>query len=295
MPTDVSVVIPVLQRPLTLEQTLLSVLRQNDVSIEVLLMDGSQDGDVEHIVRTLHDPRIRYLRQVKSANNRTAVLHNRAWPQARAALIHFLDCGDTVTDGHYTHVRSAFAQRPGLGVALGMLEGFGEDGEDVSRECQRLADGVASLAGHRGSRMALVSQLLFGAPLFIGGAAVIRKRCLMSVGGYNTSLEGMEDVDICARIIHRFGACFLDTVGLRHRIGRSRQQGPHAQQTVEGSSRAVRESFCTAYGTLEFNLLKLVARTTSAAAGSARGVARRLRKNKLTATSVSWAGSPGTR
>jgi hypothetical protein len=245
-----------------MEQTLRSVLRQKDVSVEVLLMDAARDGWVEQTVRTLHDPRLRHLRQTGTFTGRRSELRNMAWPQARGALIHFIDDGDIVPDGHYARVKAAFARLRRAGVVLGRVEGFGDAGEDVRRESRRLADGIASLAQFQGSKVALTSQLLFNPPAYLGGAGIIRKRCLVAVGGYNASLDSLEDVDLYARIIHRFGAHFLDGVALRHPLSQRVPRDTHL--SLESSCRAVRDSFRQANGALEFGFLKLVTRSVMA-------------------------------
>jgi glycosyltransferase involved in cell wall biosynthesis len=258
MPTDLTVVIPTFRRPENLRQALKSVLRQKGVSIEVLVVDDCPACSAEPVVQRLHDPRVRHIRQPRSCG-RPAVLRNIAWPQARGTLVHFLDEDDIVPEGHYARVKEAFTRRPRVGVVFGSMEGFGENEEQVLGETQRFADGTrrAALAVRQGGRLALASRLLFEAPTFVGGAAVVRKQCLVAVGGYNTYLDSMEDVELYARIIRRFGAYYLDSVALRYRIGAS----PARRQAQERNHQAVHESFRRAYGRLQFYLLKVAART----------------------------------
>ena len=264
MPADISVIIPAFRDAQATLQTLQSVLTQKDVSIEVLIMEGGPEARVEDVLRCLQDRRLRHLRQGGAPSRRRASdLRNMAWPQAQGSLIHFLDDGDIVPDGYYAQAKTAFAARPGLGIVLGQLQGFSAAGEDVSRETRALVHALASLAEHQASKLGLTSQLLFEPPPLVGGSALVRKSCLVAVGGYNWSLDSLEDLDLYTRIIRRFGAHFLDNVALRRRIDPGTHV-PDSEPRTPGSCRALHDSYRREYGTLDYWILKLLAQRASA-------------------------------
>jgi glycosyltransferase involved in cell wall biosynthesis len=81
---SISVVIPTHDRRDLLAVTLKSVLRQRDVEFDVTVVDdGSSDGTAE-LVRAIHDPRVRFLRNeipqgVCSARNQGIAATTGAW------------------------------------------------------------------------------------------------------------------------------------------------------------------------------------------------------------------------
>ncbi|MCG7630325.1 glycosyltransferase family 2 protein [Epibacterium sp. MM17-32] len=90
----VSVIMPVFNARMTLEQSVASVMAQVFADWELILIDdGSQDGSAElcaQLART--DPRIRLLCQ--SANSGAAAARNAGLAQAKGQYIAFLDADD---------------------------------------------------------------------------------------------------------------------------------------------------------------------------------------------------------
>jgi glycosyltransferase involved in cell wall biosynthesis len=89
---DVSVVVPTHNRSALLRRTLASVLWQQEVSLEVIVVDDASRDDTAAVVFGLDDPRVRYVRHDQPAGVSTA--RNDGAERARARWLAFLDDDD---------------------------------------------------------------------------------------------------------------------------------------------------------------------------------------------------------
>jgi glycosyltransferase involved in cell wall biosynthesis len=264
MSVDVSVVIPTFRRPHTLVQALRSVLVQQSTRLEVLVIDDCPQGSAEQVVMAMGDARIRYLRNPQSSNGRPALVRNLGWQNATGELVHFLDDDDIVPLGHYAKVQSEFARLPDIGVVFGRIDAFGEREDQVRADRKLFADAARRAARTQalGQRWAYTARMFFQPLLMVCGAALVRRRCVEAIGGFNTSLELMEDVDFYARAIRRFGAHYLDCVALHYRVGPSLMHRPGGvQAAVERSYTKMYAVYRETWGMLDFLALKIAART----------------------------------
>src|SRR5688500_7386568 len=82
--TDVTVVVPTRNRSALLSLTLRSVLRQQDVNLEVIVVDEASTDDTTAMLATVADARVRVIRHetplgVSSARNRGASEAHGEW------------------------------------------------------------------------------------------------------------------------------------------------------------------------------------------------------------------------
>lgn len=89
---DVSVVIPTRNRSAMLGMTVRSVLRQQDVSLEVIVVDEASSDDTPVVLAALDDDRIRMIRHTKPLGVATARNHGAA--EANGEWLAFLDDDD---------------------------------------------------------------------------------------------------------------------------------------------------------------------------------------------------------
>jgi glycosyltransferase involved in cell wall biosynthesis len=219
---DVSVVIPTFRRPALLGQALGSVLRQRGVTVEVLVIDDSPEGSAEAVVDGCGDARVQYLKNPIPSGGIPSAVRNLGWPLARGALLHFLDDDDLVPENHYSDVASVFAETDDVGVVFGRVEPFG----DASDAQMHHEHGFFRGAAHRaaacrrfGRRLGFTAGMMFGRTLFVCGAAMIRRDCVLRLGGFDPQIRLGEDVDFFGRAMRQFGARFIDRVTLQYRIG----------------------------------------------------------------------------
>jgi glycosyltransferase involved in cell wall biosynthesis len=91
-PLIFSIVIPCYNRTLLLKRALLSCVQQSSDNFEVIVVDDGSEEDVESVVTSFSDDRIRYYRQ---NNKGVAVARNTGIDLAKGEWIAFLDSDDT--------------------------------------------------------------------------------------------------------------------------------------------------------------------------------------------------------
>jgi glycosyltransferase involved in cell wall biosynthesis len=91
-PPTVSVVVPTHNRARLLPLTLHTVLRQQEVALEVIVIDDGSSEDIGRTVRELDDPRVRLLRH--DTPRGVSVARNHGVAKAQGRWIAFLDDDD---------------------------------------------------------------------------------------------------------------------------------------------------------------------------------------------------------
>jgi glycosyltransferase involved in cell wall biosynthesis len=261
---DISVIMATYRRPQTIVGALNSILEQRAVRVEVLVVDDCPDGSAEAVVLGIGDPRVRYMRNPNPSNGRPVVPRNVGWPLTSGEIIHFADDDDLVPEGLYADALAEFRRFPNIGVVFGSIEAFGEPSKRLIDEQALFARAArrASRLQHLGSKRAFAANLLFLNILFIGGASLVRRRCLVALGGLPTVTEIMEDVNFLARATRLFGVKYLNRPSLYYRVGPSMM---HSQTDLQGafnrSYTGMQEGYKKTFGAFDFYLLKIAART----------------------------------
>jgi glycosyltransferase involved in cell wall biosynthesis len=261
---DISIVMATYRRPTSIVDAIQSILDQQGVQVEVLVVDDCPDGSAEPVVRGIADPRVRYMCNPYPSNRRPAVPRNVGWPLTSGEIVHFADDDDLVPDGLYAHVVEEFRRFPNIGIMFGSIQAFGEPSQTLVEE-QALFDRAARRASRLqklGSARAFAANLLFSELLFVGGSSLIRRRCLVALGGLPTDAEIMEDVDFLARAARLFGVRYLNRPSLFYRVWPSMM---HSQTDLQGALNRsyirLQSGYRKAFGTFDFYLLKIAART----------------------------------
>jgi GT2 family glycosyltransferase len=268
VPVDFSVVIPTFRRNRELAEALASVQAQQGVTLEVLVVDDCPDGGARPVVEGLGDPRVSYQRNPSPTGGIPSVVRNLGWPLAKGRFVHFLDDDDIVPDGHYAAVAATFARRPDVGLVFGRVEPFGIGPEtQLQHERQFFARAArtAGLCARFGRKRAFAGQMLFDMPLLVCGAAVVRRECVAGVGGFDPDIRLMEDADFNARVMRKYGACFVDRAALQYRIGypslmHSPNPPPAQLELQREGRRRMRAKYHREHGAVDFYTLALFTR-----------------------------------
>jgi glycosyltransferase involved in cell wall biosynthesis len=261
---DISIVMATYRRPTSIVEAIRSILDQRDVRVEIFVIDDCPDGSAESVVVGIGDPRVHYRRNPNPSNGRPAIPRNVGWPLTQGEIIHFADDDDLVPEGLYADALAQFRRFPNIGLMFGSIEAFGEPS-------QRLVDEQAlfARAAKRASRLQrlnsarlFAANLLFRDLLFVGGSTLIRRRCVQALGGLPTGAQIMEDVDFLARATRRFGVRYLNRPSLYYRVWPSIM---HSQTDLQGamnrSYRQLHAGYRETFGTFDFYVLKITART----------------------------------
>jgi hypothetical protein len=107
---------------------------------------------------------------------------------------------------------------------------------------------------------------LFDLPILVCSAGVVRRECVAGVGGFDPSIRLMEDADFNVRVMRKYGACFLDRLALRYRVGfPSLMHAPNPPQSQIQMQHEGRRRMQVKYrrerGLFEFYALALFTRT----------------------------------
>jgi glycosyltransferase involved in cell wall biosynthesis len=252
------------RRPTSIVDAIKSILDQRGVQVEVLVVDDCPDGSAETVVLGIGDPRVRYMRNPHPSNGRPAIPRNVGWPLTSGEIIHFVDDDDLVPEGLYADALAEFRRFPNIGLVFGSIEAFGEPSKTLVDEqalFARAARRAARLQRLRSAR-AFAANLLFLDLLYIGGSSLIRRRCVVALGGLPTAAEIMEDVDFLARATRLFGVRYLNRPSLYYRVWPSLM---HSQKdlsaALDRSYARIQTDYRKIFGTFDFYVLKIAART----------------------------------
>jgi hypothetical protein len=89
---------------------------------------------------------------------------------------------------------------------------------------------------------------------------MIRKRCVVEIGGFCTDMALAEDVDLYARAIRKFGAVHLDRTSLHYRYGPSLSNRANIKPLLEESYRAIQTRCRRENGAVDFYAMKILAK-----------------------------------
>ena len=219
MKVDLSIIIPTYKRGNLVVDAIQSALKVEDVMIEILVMDDCPEGSAESFVRTIQDKRVVYRKRNQPSGGFPALLRNECASLAKGRYLYFLDDDDTVeakTLAKMVHQLN----RCRAGVAIAAVAPHGPDGNRVvSAEKRQFSWVRDAFNRYKNNRFLLLSQLLFGTPMIVCSACMIRKSCFERIGGFDHRLPLYEDVEMYIRSIRAFGFVFINDVLLNRRTG----------------------------------------------------------------------------
>jgi GT2 family glycosyltransferase len=264
---DVSVIIATYRREELLLEAIASACSQPGLSVEVVVVDDSPEGSAEESVRSVKDPRVRYVHRATPSGGRPGAVRNDGVALTRTPLIHFLDDDDRLFDGSLQHLAAAL-DATGRAMAFGRVVPFGDD--TTVREQQRAYfKRVTGVARRIRGRRWFAAQLLFRDMLFMNSACMIRRDAFEAFGGYDPALRCCEDVDLFLRLGRARGFTFVDRDVLHYRVGAPsimnelrRTGGPSERAMMHESYRKMHDQYKRDHGVLEYRALQVFALAT---------------------------------
>ncbi|MBB4641621.1 glycosyltransferase family 2 protein [Rhizorhapis suberifaciens] len=204
--TAVSVIIPARDAEATLGETLASVLGQEFVDIEAIVVDDeSRDGTASIAAdRAKDDGRIRI---VTGPGEGVGAARNEGLRHARGDAVLFLDADDWISRGHVEQLHSALRKDENAAASYcGYVRVTPQGQAFMPRFAKDLAVDPAQDFAHRN-------------PLASHSMLVLRQR-IEAIGGFDSSLPTCEDWDLWQRLAFS-GAMLTEAPGLYafYRIG----------------------------------------------------------------------------
>ncbi len=182
MPLKISIIIPSFNQGKYIEDTILSVLNQNDPFYELIVIDGgSSDQSVEIIMK--YAKYFAYWISEKDSGQSDAI--NKGFKQATGDIITWLGSDDLLREGSLARVRSEFETSPDkTGVIFGSSQIF-KAGVDLHIDS--------------GSRIQNVERRLAGMA-FPQPSSFMKRKFVDVAGELNTDLHYGMDYDLFARL-----------------------------------------------------------------------------------------------
>ncbi len=209
-PPRVSIVIPVFNRSAAVRKTLDSVLSQEFVDWELLIVDDGSTDDTPEICAGYLDPRVRLIRQ---ANQGQAAGRNLGLSLARGEYVAFLDHDDLWHPEKLRLQVGALDKDPASGVVYGRVRHVDEDGGD---------HGI--VRGHEAEGQIYVDLLVHHNFLYTMSLPMMRTALVRDVGGFDPSTDISDDLDLFLRLAVRTRFRLLPHVLIDYNIGNPIQQ-----------------------------------------------------------------------
>lgn len=192
----ISVIIPLYNKGELVARALDSILAQDFVDYEVIVVDdGSTDGSVEVVSRyfpLLPDGR---LRVVSQRNAGVGAARNRGIAEAKGAFVTFLDADDEWRPGHLAALVALASRYPQCEVIATNYDNLTADGRILPNRLQNVPfDGVAGLIDNY-----FVMAACSNPPLWTS-AVMVSTEAMRRVGGFPQGIKSGEDLLTWARL-----------------------------------------------------------------------------------------------
>jgi glycosyltransferase involved in cell wall biosynthesis len=189
---DISVVLATYNRQHSLPRAVASVLAQNDVRFELIIVDdGSRDGTASYVA-SLTDPRVHTITAERNAGPSAA--RNLGLRAARAGVVAFLDSDDAYCPGRLARPLAAFATDADLVCTLSSAIKH-----DLKRTREALIPAVRLAAS--AFEWALICDLI---PVETTSITV-RREAALAAGGFCERLRLTEDREFLIRLARHGG------------------------------------------------------------------------------------------
>lgn len=197
MPVNVSVVLPVYNRTGPLIAAMKSVLDQSYQDLELIVVDDASPIDLEPVVTSLGDSRVRYLR--RDTNGGAGAARNTGIAAATAPYIAFQDSDDLwFPEKLATQMKLISEAPPEVGVVMGGKIIYGRDA--ASRFGEGLVCYAPSVNGVFQPGDDQLKRMLSENRLSVQNA-VFRKDCYPGQQWFDESLRADEDWDFAVRLV----------------------------------------------------------------------------------------------
>ncbi len=195
----VSVIIPTYNREGSILRSVESVLAQTYPDFELWIIDDGSTDETGRVVLSIADDRIRYH---KCPQNRgVAAARNEGIRLAQYDYVAFQDSDDFWRADKLEKQMRVFEEKPECGLVYCAFEGTKSDGSKVV---------IPPPSMSREDKQGRIYGQLLQANVIDAPTAVIRKACLAKVGGFDTSLQCLEDWELFLRIAKEYEIGFVE-------------------------------------------------------------------------------------
>jgi glycosyltransferase involved in cell wall biosynthesis len=237
MTPDVAVIVPTYERAHVLGESLASLLRQEGVAFEVLVVDDGSTDDTAVLVRGLNDPRVRYLPRLHAG---IAATRNAGIAAATAPYVAFHDSDDVALPGRLARPVEYLRAHPDIDLVIQNGRMLPPEDDPAGIEEPWIESRVAQALTGRPLGVAEVFRWNLGQ---LQGMCFTR-RALDAAGPLDPSFEILDDLDLVLRVAVRFQAIFLDEPAFayrRHPAGVARNRDKVREEAIRLGEKLTRE------------------------------------------------------
>lgn len=226
----ISVCIPMYNNGATIERCLRSILEQEGVEFEIVVVDDDSSDDCAAIAATMLRPGDRLLRnEPRLGLNRN---HNKCLEVARGGLIQFVHGDDRLLPGALQTLSRRF-EDPSVGMAFAPRR---VESDDIKWQQRygRVHTRFRKLRDRNHGPSLVLQMVLHGAKEnWIGEptAVMFRRQLALDAGGFRTDIYQLVDVDFWLRLMLRSAVCFVP-----HELSVRRHTAATETHTGDGDS-----------------------------------------------------------
>lgn len=208
----VSVCIPTWNRCLLLQEAMQSVLGQTFGDFELLVCDNASDDQTEQIVRSFHDPRIRYVRNSRNLGHREN--WNRCLSLARGEYIAILPDDDVMLPENINRKVAFLRRNAQIGLVHSKFHLIDEHGE-IIRSNTNWGHGPDREVDAIEARETLLASFIntINVP-----TVLFRRVCYERLGGFSDRIRLAFDWEYWMRIAVFYETAFLAEPLVKWRI-----------------------------------------------------------------------------
>ncbi len=205
----VSVCVPMYNNSSTIERCLSSVLTQDGVAFEILVVDDGSSDDSVAIAATMLRPGDRLIRnESRLGLNQN---HNKCVDLARGKCIQFVHADDWLLPGALQTLARCF-EDDATGMAFAPRRVVTDDHE-WQRQFSLLHTHFRKLDSYNDGRSMVTQMILRGKGLnnWIGepSCVMFRRQLALEVGGFRGDIYQLVDLDLWLRLMLRSAVCFV--------------------------------------------------------------------------------------
>ncbi len=195
---EVVVAMPAYNAGAFVREAVLSVLGQEGIELEVVVVDDGSVDDTATVVRSIRDPRVRLLRS--DQNRGIGASHNAVLAHSAAPYIAHVDADDFLLPGALRKVVDALARQPRAGQAYAYHYELNRDGWLSVAEFARQRRFIPQ---HHGPQADYRRNLIVHG-MVVNHLRVYRRTALELVGRFDERRRYGVDYDMALRIATRF-------------------------------------------------------------------------------------------
>jgi len=208
LPPRVSVCVPMYNNGATIERCLRSILDQDGVGFEIVVVDDNSSDDGAAIVARLLRPGDRLIRNDSRAGLNGN--HNRCLQHARGDCVQFVHGDDWLLPGALRTLAQCFDD-PAVGMAFAPRQVVSDDRRWKRRYGTMHRHFCMLRERNRGSTLVAQIALGGGGGNWIGEPTCVmfRRHVALEAGGFRENVYQLVDLDMWLRLMLRGDVCFV--------------------------------------------------------------------------------------